>query len=140
MAEPLKKQATASRLHQLAQHGLLDAPALERALEIIGVFPSKRDWQQLINRLLLFLGVALVLAGIIFFFAYNWAEMGKFLKFALLEAIILLAVIGAWRQPDLGSPDTAAFPRHTNGLRLPVGEVPHEHHAQCIRDSDRECL
>jgi uncharacterized membrane protein len=98
MAEILEKQATATRLHQLAQHGFLDAPALERALEITGGFPSKTGWQRLINLLLLFLGVALVLAGIIFFFAYNWKAMGKFLKFGLLEAGILLAVLGAWQQ------------------------------------------
>lgn len=98
MADPLEKQATAIRLHQLAQHGFLDAPALERALEITEVFPSKTGWQRLINLLLLFLGVALVLAGIIFFFAYNWKAMGKFLKFGLLEAGILLAVFGAWQQ------------------------------------------
>lgn len=96
--EPLEKQATAARLRQLAEHGSLDAPALERALDIAGVFPSKRGWQQLLNRLLLFLGVALVLAGIIFFFAYNWTEMGKFLKFGVLEAAIVLAAFGAWQQ------------------------------------------
>ena len=98
MTEPLKKQATAARLRQVVEHGFLDSPALERALDIIGVFPSKRGWQQLMNRLLLFLGVALVLAGIVFFFAYNWSEMGKFLKFGLLEAAIVLAVFGAWQQ------------------------------------------
>ncbi len=29
----------------------------------------------------------LVLAGIIFFFAYNWANMGRFLKFGVIEQL-----------------------------------------------------
>lgn len=97
-SDPLDAQATPVHLHQLAQVGYLDASAFERALSMLGVFPSKTGWQKLINLLLLFLGVALVLAGIIFFFANNWASMGKFLKFGLLEALILLAVLGAWQQ------------------------------------------
>jgi len=98
MVDPLERQATVARLHQLAQHGFLDAPALERALEITEGFPSKTGWQKLINLLLLFLGAALVLASVIFFFAYNWAAMGKFLEFGLLEAALILTVFGAWQQ------------------------------------------
>jgi uncharacterized membrane protein len=45
--------------------------------------------------MLLFLGSTLVLAGVIFFFAYNWAEMGRFLKFALIEVGIVACIIAA---------------------------------------------
>jgi len=42
-----------------------------------------RRWQLLNNRLLAFLGAALLAAGLIFFFAYNWAELHRFGKFAV---------------------------------------------------------
>ena len=45
--------------------------------------------------MLLFFGSALVLAGIIFFFAYNWAALGKFIKFGLIEAGIIVCIVGS---------------------------------------------
>ena len=45
--------------------------------------------------MLLLFGSALVLAGIIFFFAYNWAAMGKFLKFGLIEAGIIVCIVAS---------------------------------------------
>ncbi|KXU35313.1 hypothetical protein AXK12_05555 [Cephaloticoccus capnophilus] len=42
-----------------------------------------RRWQLLGNRLLAFLGAALLAAALIFFFAYNWAELHRFAKFAV---------------------------------------------------------
>ncbi len=94
----LEKPASSERLHKLAADGYLDASALEGALTIAGIIPSKSSWQRFINRMLLFLGSACVLAGIIFFFAYNWADMGKFSKFGIIEAGILLVVLVAWER------------------------------------------
>jgi len=42
-----------------------------------------RRWRFLGNRLLAFLGAALLAAGLIFFFAYNWADLHRFAKFAI---------------------------------------------------------
>jgi|GEM_PF-278377 len=42
-----------------------------------------RRWQLLGNRLLAFLGAALLAAALIFFFAYNWADLHRFAKFAV---------------------------------------------------------
>jgi len=46
--------------------------------------------------MLLLFGSALVLAGVIFFFAYNWAAMGRYLKFVLIEAGIVACIIGSY--------------------------------------------
>ena len=35
----------------------------------------------------------MVLAGVVFFFAYNWTAMGRYLKFVLIEAGIVAGVI-----------------------------------------------
>lgn len=46
--------------------------------------------------MLLFFGSTLILAGIIFFFAYNWADIGKFLKFGLIEAGIIVCTVASY--------------------------------------------
>jgi len=51
-----------------------------------------RRWQLLSNRLLAFLGAALLAAGLIFFFAYNWADLHRFGKFAVGFVAFLTAV------------------------------------------------
>lgn len=93
---PLDMHVTAGRLHILASKGLLTTAALERALNFAGMIPSKRRWQTFLDTLLLALGVTFILAGIIFFFAYNWADMGRFLKFGVLQAAIVFTVWFAW--------------------------------------------
>ncbi len=59
--------------------------------------PTRDEWYHWSERQLLFYGTALLLAGTIFFFAYNWVEMGKFLKFGLIEAVMITTIAGAWR-------------------------------------------
>jgi len=50
-------------------------------------------WYNLAGNLLLFYGSALLLTGILYFFAYNWASMSKLEKFSVLEAGILLTAL-----------------------------------------------
>lgn len=67
------------------------------ALGIAGVLPTPQDWRRFLDRLLLWSG-ALALAGAaVFFIAYNWTELGRFARFALVETAIVLAVLGYWR-------------------------------------------
>ncbi len=48
------------------------------------------------------LGAALLLAGVLCFFAYNWDRIGRFGKFGLTEAgILAAALVGWWRLPRL---------------------------------------
>ncbi len=70
-----------------------DAP---RALEIAGLSPKLSGWRNFLHTLLLWTGVVLIAAGIIFFFAYNWQSLHRFGKFALAEALLAAAVIAAW--------------------------------------------
>ncbi len=91
-------KVTPTQLYTLAQKGYLDHQALERALTLAGFIPARPAWQRFINILLLILGAAFTLSGIFFFFAYNWADMDRFLKFGLIELAIVGAVIVAWQQ------------------------------------------
>lgn len=70
---------------------------LHEALELAGALPDAQDWRRFLDRFLLFMGATAVGAGAIFFFAYNWQDLGRFAKFALLEAPILAVLIVVWR-------------------------------------------
>src|SRR5215470_20043225 len=48
------------------------------------------------RRALLVIGAGHLLAGIITFFAYNWADMSAVAKFATVEAGLVVALAGAW--------------------------------------------
>src|SRR6185295_11383469 len=97
VAEPLDRAATAERLTAIAAAGGLSDRALARALDLASESPRPAEWRAFLSRSLLFLGSALMLAGVIFFFAYNWSELGRFAKFALLELAIAGAAAGAWQ-------------------------------------------
>ena len=55
----------------------------------VGGVPGADEWRQFIDKMLLLLATTLLLTGVIFFFAYNWAEMHRFIKFALLQVTLL---------------------------------------------------
>ena len=53
-------------------------------------------WRQWALRALLVLGAAHLLAGVVFFFAYNWDELGPFARFGLLQGALIVALIAAF--------------------------------------------
>jgi uncharacterized membrane protein len=85
--------ATPEHLRRLAQTGVLSSAALERALQIAGVIPDGGQWRKFISTLLLLLGSLMLAAGVIFFFAYNWADMDRFQKFGLVQVALLGVVM-----------------------------------------------
>lgn len=68
------------------------AGRVEEAMRVSGVLPDRADWRKFIDRLLLWGGAVLLAAGVIFFFAYNWRELGNLAKFGLVELLISAAV------------------------------------------------
>lgn len=93
----LDLDATPERLQALAAAGVLPPRALERALELAVASPPRSSWRRFLSTALLGLGSLLVLSGVIFFFAFNWAALHRFGKFGLLMAAIAAAALTAWR-------------------------------------------
>jgi uncharacterized membrane protein len=54
-------------------------------------------WHRWTGRALLALATGHLLAGVIFFFAFNWAEISTFTKFAVLEGALVAAAVAWWR-------------------------------------------
>ncbi len=91
----LNTPVTSEHLYILARNDQLESEALEYALRKIGVVPDNYAWRSFLDRMFLLFGITLLSVGIIFFFAYNWDDMGRFAKFGLLEAGILLMAVFA---------------------------------------------
>lgn len=56
------------------------------------VYADSIQWRRFLNLLLPALGISLMVSGIIFFFAYNWADLNKFAKLGLLEGMLVIAI------------------------------------------------
>ncbi len=84
----------ATTVRRLYADGVLNEAARDAGLEWLEYTPA---WWRWANRTLLFTGSALTLAGIIFFFAFNWAKLTTLFKFAMLETALLLCLAAAWR-------------------------------------------
>ncbi len=59
--------------------------------------PDLAAWRRFLSSTLLGFGSLLVLSGVIFFFAYNWAALHRFGKLGLLLAALVAACVTAWR-------------------------------------------
>ena len=88
----LDKTANIKTIRRLHRDGLLTDDAFIAASSVLRPASAWSAWAR---QTLLLLGSALVLAGIILFFAYNWSAMGRFLKFGLIEAGIVACIIAA---------------------------------------------
>jgi uncharacterized membrane protein len=98
MQDPLEQTATPSRIRVAAEAAGLSPQAVRQALVIAAASPAREAWARFLSVALLMLGAGLVLSGVVSFFAFNWATLGKFAKFGLLEAaIVACALVGWWR-------------------------------------------
>ncbi|WP_162806654.1 DUF2157 domain-containing protein [Sphingosinicella terrae] len=72
-------------------------PGREAALlRAAGVAPGRADWRAFLTQLTLWLGTLALAFAVIFFFAFNWEDLGRFAKFGLVEAAIVAGLGGLW--------------------------------------------
>ncbi len=77
--------------------GDLTVERLPQALRLAGALPGPREWRRFLDAAALWLGALLLAVAVIFFFAYNWQELGRFTRFGLVEVLLLVATLAAWR-------------------------------------------
>lgn len=78
-------------IHIISRHANWQAPSVKKALEE-QVYPDKAAWQVFLKWLILCLGIGFLTTGIVFFFAYNWDDLHKFVKIGLVEGLLVLLV------------------------------------------------
>ncbi len=76
----------------LCNHSNWSDAGVQKTLEE-NIYNGVPSWQRFLQLLLLALGVSFTAAGIVFFFAYNWADLHKFVKLGLIEALILILIL-----------------------------------------------
>lgn len=100
--DPWARSASPDYLRALAQKQVLPEAAARRALELAAGTPPARDWLRVLRTGLLVVGSALLLAGVIFFFAWNWADLGRITKLGVIAVAIVAAAVVAWeKSPSL---------------------------------------
>lgn len=85
------------KLISLIAQGVIPPEQVPLAVKVAGLHPSPRAWVQLVDRLLLWLGSLAVACAVLFFVAFNWSDMGRLPRFALVQTALVLAVgIAVW--------------------------------------------
>jgi uncharacterized membrane protein len=89
--------ADQTQLREWRRDGALDAAATAAARKALGPAPDAALWRWFLDRLALWLGVALCAAGVICFIAANWEHIGKFARLYGMQALLVAAVAIAAR-------------------------------------------
>ncbi len=82
-------------LHRLAVAGEIDNERYEEYVTVFGWRADKEEWRSFVDLLLLWFGGLLLASGVIFFFAYNWDDMHRFTKFAMVYGLFAAASVTA---------------------------------------------
>ena len=78
---------------ELYTHGRISHEAKDYALDLL--YPADK-WGVWISRLLLAIGSALVLCGIVYFFAFNWAKITPLVKLSSIQIGIVGCLVAAY--------------------------------------------
>ena len=84
-----------SFLHLLAANSRWPTASLQETLEK-EIYADKKSWHTFIKGLLLSLGLGFFVAGVVFFFAFNWEHLHRFAKLGLVQAVFLVLAGLAW--------------------------------------------
>lgn len=77
--------------------GHLASAGLPKAFHVAGTLPGRVMWRRFVDGLALWMGSVFLAAAVIFFFAYNWKELGNFAKFGIVELLLTTAILVSWR-------------------------------------------
>ena len=86
----------------LFEAGAISSQKMPAVLTLLGLKPDKDGWLKIFQMLLLCFGSCAIAFSVIFFIAYNWADMSRLSKFTLLESSIVFSVILYWRLARTG--------------------------------------
>jgi uncharacterized membrane protein len=109
-----------------AEQGRIAPGGLRAALEAGGALPDAIRWRRFLDLLLLWMGAVMLACSAIFFFAFNWAEMGRLAKIGLVEAPMVGALFLLWRlglERAAGKATLFAVALLAGGLLALIGQI-----------------
>lgn len=89
-----QSQIQVGRLLALQKEGQLSESAYQKLVGWAVGEPSREEWTKSVRFWCLLFGVALITSGVLFFGAFNWAELSRFQKFAIMEALLVAGFFG----------------------------------------------
>ena len=87
-------------LIELIKSNKLEQQHTAQAVSLLALKPSLSQWHAFANMLLLVIGSLALVCSVVFFIAYNWLEMGRFVKFGLVQLLILMGLGWYWFTAD----------------------------------------
>ena len=79
-------------IEQLLKQGALPLSHADVAATHLEVYPTKQTWLAFFDKALLVIGAVALVLSLVFFIAYNWMNMGKMGKFALVEGALVITI------------------------------------------------
>lgn len=80
-------------IEQLLKRGILPITNVDAASTQLEVYPNARTWLTFFDKSLLIIGAVALVLSLVFFIAYNWLNMGKMGKFALVEVGLVISIV-----------------------------------------------
>src|SRR4026209_6655 len=96
---PLETGLKRADLDRLARHYSLDSKASAAMLDLADARPSRTDSLTFLARCFRYAGVLSLGASVVFFVAANWSRIPVFVRFGLLEVLLVLFVVAALYKP-----------------------------------------
>lgn len=80
-------------IEQLLKRGILPMTNADAASTQLEIYPNARTWLTFFDKALLIIGAVALVLSLVFFIAYNWLNMGKMGKFALVEVGLVISIV-----------------------------------------------
>ncbi len=82
------------------EQGDIPVENIDAALSTTKVFPDGQGWLKFMDHLLLWMGGLAIAFSTMFFIAFNWDNLGRFAKFGMVEALLILSVLAYWKMDE----------------------------------------
>ena len=86
------KSTNRSLIHSIAKYSTWKPVGISERLNNSGIYAQRAEWERFVYFSLLSLGVCFTVAGVIFFFAFNWAELHKFVKLGIVQGALAVCI------------------------------------------------
>lgn len=86
------KKITREDIHLISRHSNWESASIQTELSE-NMYSNPEAWSKFIRLLLISLGVGFTTAGILFFFAYNWNDLHKFVKIGMMEGLVVISTL-----------------------------------------------
>lgn len=85
------KKIDKESIQLISRHSNISHQGIDRALKE-NIYNDQKSWQKFTQLFLMTLGIGFTVSGIIFFFAYNWANLDKFVKIGLTQGLLIVLI------------------------------------------------